>query len=195
MRHLSPSELVDIAEGSLPSDARPHVARCAACRRRVSELQSTLRLATEVEVPDPSPLFWDHLSGRIREALADQLPTHEPSWFSWRLVTSVAGVALVVIAVGVTWTSTVRQRPSGVPTANEQVDTDSSSMVGWTDPAEDPSLAFVAELADNLEWDAVTEAGLGPGAGALDHALGDLTQDERVEFHRLLVDALAKAGA
>jgi hypothetical protein len=194
MRHLSPSELVDLAEGSLGADARPHFARCPACRRRVSELQSTLRLANEAEVPEPSPLFWDHLSARIREALVDQVPTREPGRLSWRLVTAVAGVALVAVAVGLTWRSPGWQRAPDAPAGSELADA-GSSVGEWTSLADDPSLAFVAELADNLEWDAVAEAGLGPRAGALDHALGDLTEDESVELRRLLVDALAKAGA
>lgn len=194
MRHLSSSDLVDIAEGTLVAEARPHFARCAACRRRASELRSTLRLATEVEVPEPSPLFWDRLSARVRAAVADEVPTRDPGWLSWRLAAAVASVALVVLAVGFTLTTPLWQRAREGPAENGRVDT-GSSAVEWTDLADDPSLAFVAELADNLEWDAVTEAGLGLGAGALDHALGDLTQDESVELRRLLVDALAKAGA
>ena len=58
-----------------------------------------------VDVPEPSPLFWDHLSARVREAVtADAVPARP--WFgvgrwSWGLA-AVMSVAVLVIAVSVT---------------------------------------------------------------------------------------------
>ena len=60
--------------------------------------------AAEVEVPEPSPLFWKHLSERVREAVAAEgvaaiaVPAWGwaralPSWRGW----AVAGVAAAVM--------------------------------------------------------------------------------------------------
>src|SRR2546428_190985 len=69
MSHLSPEELIDIAEGTRLETSVPHLATCASCREQlvdVREMMSTV----DVDVPEPSPLFWDHLSARVSAAVA-----------------------------------------------------------------------------------------------------------------------------
>ena len=71
--HLSPEELTDYAEGARdPADA-PHLQSCDICRHQVASLRKTMSVlvgASSMNVPDPSPLFWDHLSQRVHEAVA-----------------------------------------------------------------------------------------------------------------------------
>ncbi len=51
-----------------------------------------MSVAAEVEVPEPSPLFWDHLSARVGEAVAaEQAPRR--SWIE-RAVVDAAGDAI-----------------------------------------------------------------------------------------------------
>src|SRR5437762_12868319 len=61
-----------------------------------------LALLRDVDVPEPSPLFWDHLSQRVREAVANE-PPPAPGWMNRLNVAWAAGVfgavAVVVLAV------------------------------------------------------------------------------------------------
>src|SRR4051794_31885113 len=97
MNHLSPEEVLDIAEGARP--APPHLAACEPCRRQLDELRAVMTTAAEVDVPEPSPLFWDHLSARVREAVAAE-PVTKDGWFpSWRVLVPIAALAVVVLVV------------------------------------------------------------------------------------------------
>src|SRR6185436_3564787 len=70
VRHLKDEELVDIAEGTRPESSAPHLGGCDSCRTQLHELRAMMSAAQEVDVPEPSPLFWDHLSSRVHEAVA-----------------------------------------------------------------------------------------------------------------------------
>ena len=105
MAHLTPEELLDLAEGTRSGEMFPHVASCDVCRRELSELRATLAMTADVAVPEPSPLFWDHLSARVHEAVEAErraeARTGPLSWPSWRIalpfgVAAVLGIALVV---------------------------------------------------------------------------------------------------
>ena len=69
-RHLSPDHLIDLAEGTRPESSAPHLESCEACRRQLADMRAMMSAASEVAVPEPSPLFWDHLSERVRQAVA-----------------------------------------------------------------------------------------------------------------------------
>ena len=58
--HVKPDELVDIAEGTRAESSAPHLATCDDCRRQLADVRTMMSAAAEVEVPEPSPLFWDH---------------------------------------------------------------------------------------------------------------------------------------
>lgn len=71
MRHLTSEQLVDVAEGQVASPAEEHLRSCDACRVKVAELRAMRTMALQAdEVPEPSPLFWDHLSARVHDAVA-----------------------------------------------------------------------------------------------------------------------------
>jgi len=70
MTHLTSDELIDAMEGLLPAERQAHLAACDACRRELAELSSVLGEAKRVSVPEPSPLFWQHFSSRVRTAIA-----------------------------------------------------------------------------------------------------------------------------
>ena len=51
-------------------------------------------------MPEPSPLFWDHLAGRIRQAIPDEPPSRLP-WLIWsRGRLALAGAAAAVLLIG-----------------------------------------------------------------------------------------------
>src|SRR6185436_9900014 len=101
VRHLKDEELVDIAEGTRPESSAPHLGGCDTCRAQLHELRAMLSAAQEVDVPEPSPLFWDHLSSRVRAAVAaDGEPRRGFDVPVWRRVlvpfSAVAAAALLI---------------------------------------------------------------------------------------------------
>ena len=65
--------------------------------------------AAQAEVPEPSPLFWDHFSARVRDAVAAEGAPRRAALFGWSGVSgwswsgvlmplSVGGVAAVLVA-------------------------------------------------------------------------------------------------
>ena len=81
--HLTPEEFVDAAEGSLSSDRLRHVERCEACGRQVSVLRELMREAGQAPVPEPSPLFWEQLSTRVRHAVGAEAAPKRAWWAAW----------------------------------------------------------------------------------------------------------------
>src|SRR5258707_1769981 len=70
--HLSADELVDLAEGARPESSAPHLAACGPCRARLNDLRAMMSAVADVDVPEPSPLFWDHFSQRVHDAAASE---------------------------------------------------------------------------------------------------------------------------
>jgi hypothetical protein len=192
MSHLSPETLVDIAEGAAPESSAPHLATCTSCRAQLADLRAMIATAA-VDVPEPSPLFWEHFSARVREATAAEA-TRRSSWWrsprlSWRLA-AVMSVAVVVVAVSMTIRTTSPPAKTVTPVVTQ-------STAGGADLAsatDDPSLSLLADLAGDLDWDAAAEAGMAMEVGTADGALMDLTEVERAELQRLLREAMSGSG-
>ena len=197
MWHLSPEELVDLAEGTRPEQSFAHLATCAKCRQRLEDLRQAIAAAgVDAEVPEPSPLFWDHLSARIREAVAAETAALQPSGasgrFSWRSAALVGAVGLV-LAVALAW----RLGPRPVAELEVPAVVSSGTPEGQANAsdADVGPLSFVADLAESLDWEAAAEAGLTTRLGIVDRTLTELSSEEIVELERLLNEALSKSGA
>ena len=140
----------------------------------------------EVDVPEPSPLFWDHLSRRVREAVAAE-PAPTRSWTSrvnlaWA-AGAVGALAVVVLAVAVT----TRQSPPTAGPASSFVSSDVAGAGYILSPLnDDPSWAVMAELASQMDWDEAAAAGLVAAPGAAENALGQLSNDEQRTVIELL---------
>jgi len=202
--HLTPDELIDLAEGG-QGEGAVHLRSCQMCRAEVAALTAAIASAASVEVPDPSPLFWNQLSDRVRDGIAAEGSTirgrgwataWRPSWSS----AALAGVAAAVtIAIFVTAprggsppesTSSVSSRsPVATPADTTEF------VLQPFGAADDPSLTLVADLTGELDPDAMAETGWANHAGGVEEAVANLTDDERVELHRLLTEALEKRGA
>jgi anti-sigma-K factor RskA len=190
MGHLSAEELIDLVEGASPEAGTPHLASCARCRHELDALRSIMAEAARAAVPEPSPLFWDHLSSRVRDAVARERAASTASWSlrwqSWH-VAAVAGAAAIVLALIVAGRTSAPSTPAD---AGASV-TRSQAPATLDAPGDDLSLTFVSDLAGGLEWEAVAEAGLAAGTDAVDNAVADLSSDERGELERLLTEALS----
>ena len=195
MRHLSPDQLLDVAEGTRTGREFPHLESCPICARQVADLRSALAAASDVQVPEPSPLFWDHLSARIRTAVADSDPPARSMWLGgawWRLAAAAAVLGAILLVV---WPASPRisvRVGTGAPTVASADPAQDDDVRAFDD---DPALALLADLSVGLDWDAASEAGLVPSVGTVDRVVFTLSVDERVELHRLLQEALARAGA
>jgi hypothetical protein len=196
--HLNAEALVDIAEGTRLESSAPHLAACASCRARLTDLRTMLSAAQDVEVPEPSPLFWDHLSSRVSEAVAAEAAPRR-SWLDvarWKRTAwdpvSLAAVAVLLILIAGRSFVTVPAPPvqsSLVSAANTGAATE---LLG--DVADDASLTLVASLTDEADLDTVREAGLAP-RGSAEHAITQMSDGELRELGRLLKEALARPGA
>jgi hypothetical protein len=196
--HLDEAALLDVAEG-VQSEHAAHLAGCERCRAQVEELRSAMHLSEDVIVPEPSPLFWDHLSARVAQAVADERASEAAAvsigWAarlrSWPVVTAAAVAAAVVLAVAVNRRSAsdtnAVQTPAVVATAAAHDLTPSLEN--------DPSLSFIADLASDLDWDDAVEAGLTSGADAVERVVQDMSDDERRELRRVLQEEMGRPGA
>ena len=117
--HVTPADVIDLVDGCASERARTHVEACAACRDQVATLTASLALTRADRVPEPSPLFWDHFSTRVSDAVREEpevrprwgIPTGErwgiPAGVRWGLRTGVRwwlipGVAAAALAFIVT---------------------------------------------------------------------------------------------
>ncbi len=197
MRHLTSEQLIDLAEDGRPASSTPHLQSCETCRNRLAELRATLSVVASVDVPEPSPLFWDHFSARVHDAVEAERAagTSVFSRWSWlRLTPLWAGALAAVVLAIVIVTSGGRpgqpvSAPAG-PAASAAGPLDDSLSLG-----DDPSLSLMADLAADLDWDAASEAGLTTHVGVDNDAVTELTDGERRALDQLLKGELAHRGA
>jgi hypothetical protein len=189
--HLGSDDLIDLAERTRPESDAPHLRTCARCRAQVEELRRAMTTAASVDVPEPSPLFWQHLSARVHDAIAaEEMPSQTMrGWLiGWRMWTAAAS-ALVACVAAVLLTSRVPSEPA--PPASHLAE---SIAPPDALPDDDPALNLVADLASTLTYEEASELETSTHAGSVDEAVGGLSAAERQELHRLLNDALRHPG-
>lgn len=191
MRHLNPEQLLDVAEGTAEAGIVAHAASCAPCTAEVARLHAMRASLSDVEVPEPSPLFWEHLSARVRDAIvADVAPGPRIVRRPWTL-TAAAAVAILAITAAVSWRVHAPGQGSGSTVANDMRTELRVSDAVPVALVEDASLDLLADLAAGLDWDDAAEAGLAVSAGSVDCLVVELTATEREELHRLLTVEMA----
>jgi hypothetical protein len=210
--HLNTDELVDIAEGTRTEASAPHLGVCEPCRARLHELRAMLSAARDVHVPEPSPLFWDHLSSRVSDAVAAE-GAPRSAWLdvtAWhRLLTPAWAVtASLVVIVALSSRLMAPQPPAATlngspytaapppppPLAAVIANTSTGTDVLGDAASDDASLMLVASLTSALDLDAASDAGLAP-SGSAEHAVTHMSDSELRELGRLLKEELARSGA
>ncbi|MFN2445689.1 MAG: hypothetical protein ABR606_08940 [Vicinamibacterales bacterium] len=192
MRHLSPDEIVDAVEGALEPEARRHLSACDACRDSVADLESLLQHTRSVDVAEPSPLFWEQFSTRVRAAIeSERSPLGvEPAapWLRWSVLLPLGAVALLVATLADTVTRTFDpNRVASWPVM------EADALVGAaTTSADDTPWTFVTEVLGEVTLDDAQRAGLDIAPGVAERALDQLTAAEKRELGRLLRSALAR---
>ena len=191
MRHLTPDEFVDAAEGTLPAPRQRHLAGCETCRVQLAALVALMRDASGEPVPEPSPLFWNHFSGRVASAIQAEERHNARGWTWWvqrPALVPLAALAIVILAV----VTTVPWGEPGMGTSAAlatQVDSPGAVVEASGDSGDWSALA---ELVGPLDWETAGAAGLSLAPGDADLGLLDLTLDERCELSRLIAGELAR---
>jgi hypothetical protein len=201
MTHLSESEFVDFASDALDPRRAAHVETCASCREQSDVLRAMLRDVSSVVVPEPSPLFWEHMSARVRDGVA---AAPVPSRFGWRWpgirsLVPIGAAAAVAVAV-ISGALMLRTAPDGRPSV--PVITEHAAATAAPDATPratpDPDNAEVWDVltsaASTIRFDEAHAAGMHVHPAAIDHAVQGLSAAERNELGRLLQSELKRSS-
>ena len=204
MAHLTANQFVDVADGVLADIDMPHLASCADCRRQLADLRAMMTEAADVEASEPSPLYWDQLSMRVREAVAEDA-ARRPAWHErlrqpriW--VAALAGAAAIFVVVQLRVApAPVEPLAIPIPSTPLPVTGERAALPTPGPPlpplgkANDPQLDLVADYGVALGWDEMRdEVALGVPGASSDAVLDSLTVDEQRELQRLLADEMTQ---
>ena len=196
MTHLSTDQLIDAAEGRGTPTVMAHAETCEACRASVGELRDTLALAHTDSAPEPSPLFWDHLSTRVGVAIRAEAEAHARrlSWvWRWGPVSALAAAVLVAALVVTPRDARVTGPAAGTGPAFATTESDAIEPddAGGVD---DASWVLMSDLSQELTDDEARTA-LPAGPGTADRALRHLTDAERLALVDIIREEIARHSA
>lgn len=195
MTHLTRDEQLQAVEGVLVARRHVHVDRCPACRAEVDALRAVVHAVRDTPVPEPSPLFWEHFSARVREAVAEEPPPRRPSWWltGWRpFVASLSAAALVVV-LGVMWVSNRGTSDDRLGPATIAASASATADEERTRAA-DEEWGFLLAVADASAWTDDDGLAWSSRPGQAELTLPDLTNEEQAALVALLQDAMATPG-
>lgn len=178
--HLSNEELVSALDDERAARADAHLGTCEDCRSRVAELRALVREVAAGEMPEPSPLFWDHFSARVRQATAGLEAGTSASWWRlWRPAVAMLVTAGLVIIVGF---GIGRRVSAPGPDAGVSATGSTSSLAGG--------------IGDDIPWEAVVDMAASLSSDDMHRVVqpdaespllvDELTPAERAAFVRLL---------
>jgi len=184
MKHFSAAEFVDEVEGRLPDARRAHLDACRTCAARAVVVRETLHDVRAPDVPEPSPLFWDHFSLRVRDAVRHTRPDPVPWWRhpAWAVACSVVLVAAVLIGI----------RDVRLPTPVAPAPSTSGSAAPAS--VDDLAWSLLTEVASTVEQQDPQAAPFAVRPSEVDRAVVSLSPAERQELRRLLQDELKRPG-
>jgi hypothetical protein len=199
MKHLSREELIDSLEGTLAPARNAHVDGCATCRAERVSLQQVLRRVAAVEVPEPSPLFWEHFSARVREAVARQPQPATPGWQTWTWPRWAVGAATLVVCLTLGYAGWRDYRPgrfSGSPSVRlTHEGAPDTSDPGPSAALPDDDWNLVVSMAEDVTVEDADEPGLIVRPGATDRAITYLSSEQRSELARLLTAEMSRPAS
>lgn len=198
MSHLSPPEFVDLAEGVLAPARAAHLDTCDSCRAQAAGVDDALRAAAADDlVPEPSPLFWEHLSARVREGI-DAAPRRPEFGFSLRGFQPDAvmlAIAVILVAVALAIPGLRRAgMPSQVATLPDSALVPGQEFELTLDPDHAEVWAVLTAAAEDLQIDDARDAGMAVQPAAIDRAVQSLSSAELSELGRLLQSELKRSG-
>ncbi len=192
--HLSSQEFVDAIEGGLAADRQRHLDVCAACQTEVETLRTiVVDLDSDADLPEPSPLFWEHFQSRVDAAVREEALA--PSRAAWGRALLGAGAMRTWLTVGATVAAVVMVAAIYLRApvdAGQPADAGAVAALGETVVPDEAALVlggaewdFVSGMLESLPADDMRRV-LTPSRNAVDAAMGDLSESERKTFLRLL---------
>jgi len=198
--HLTELQLVDLADGTRPESSAPHLATCDRCRRQLLDMRAMMADAAAIQVPEPSPLFWDHLSARVHDAVAAEREAPRRWWHDLtvrkRFLVPASAVALAAILIVGALTPRLLapwRAVTDVISNDRAIALGAGAADDGFDVDDDASLMLVADLSAEMNIDAAADENLAPTGGA-EHAVTHLNDDELRELQRLLQQELTPSG-
>lgn len=191
MSHLSPDELIDAVEHTLATERRVHLAQCAACEREVAHLAAVLHEARAIDAHEPSQVFWDRFSQRVRRAIDSEpaVPPRLVRWFQWPVLVPIGALAMLVVALVSALPERVTDRANARLALNRPA---ASSAQAEFDA--DAQWAMVEALVGEMDVVEAQQAGIATTPGSADKVISQLSADEREELLRLLREELKASG-
>jgi hypothetical protein len=202
MRHLSEAELVDLLDGTLADARVRHVETCGRCQEQSDALRRVLRRTSESrdDVPEPSPLFWEHLTQRVHDAVRREQAPAPASWLRSPVLGWAAACLIVAGAAAAFFRNAAPQSNPSPAAADARVQPAATALADVSSPAfgdvdDDMDWALVRIAADGLQWEDAPAAGIDAAPGSADHVALEMSSAERQELARLIEDAIKRAGA
>lgn len=175
--HLTDENLIDLLEETAGGETRRHAAECRLCEAQLRDAQTGLKLAQSAEVPEPSPLYWEHFRRQVGRRLEAVEPRRWPR-LVWGPLLAAAAAAVVVAL----W---VPGAPNGVRPA--------PPLPAWSalPPSEsDEGLAVLAAVAPQ----AGEALGVVSDCRDVGNCLAELSDEESRALAEALRGQLAKGG-
>ena len=193
MSHLAPAEFVDAADGVLPAPRLAHLEHCRRCAMEMAAVRRTVDAARESPMPEPSPLYWSHLSARIREQVAAE--SIVPAWRSAFVLRRLAPIASALAVVAAVFASGLITRPARVvPASTGTTVAGAASGELGVEPDDSEAWDVLTSAAAETPIEDAHAAGMAVGAGAVDRAVQRLSPDELHELKRLLQGEMRRPG-
>jgi hypothetical protein len=189
MSHLTPDELIDAVDGRLGARRLAHLADCERCHTRAGQLRAALGDARRVQAPDPSPLFWEHFSARVRAAIAEEAVPgrHWPFvWLRWPVVAPWAAMTVILIALGAAVSRAPVKSDAARPTSlQSQGDAAAVGEREW-------AVVSAILMAEDLE--AANDAGMLVRPGDVEQVASELSAAEQEALIKLLKAEMDRSG-
>ena len=193
MSHLTDAQITDAAEQQADPRTSTHLAGCAACTAKVAQLRAILDSIAGSEIPEPSPLFWEHFAAGVSDGI-DAQPQPARSWLSPAALAWLGAAAVVLLSV-IGYYAT-RRTIDTVPLAPAVALGETPlADLSADDVEQDEAWALMRSLAVDLHYDDARDAGVLPRAGSVERAATELSEAERAELVRLIREELKRMGA
>ncbi len=180
MTHLSWEDRLAMIEAA-GEPRHSHLAACDQCRADVIAARAVLNDAQEVDVPEPSPLFWDQFSRRVSEALEIPARPVAERWAPWRVLVPLAvGVAALVVTVVLDRSSV---KPQLLPSITPPVADSGEPVRAATD---DEQWLMLSGLAGDFDLETLSDSLGTSGSSGAERAVWQLNERERAELAALL---------
>jgi hypothetical protein len=181
MTHLSPDERLRLIELADEPD-HPHLGECASCRAEIAAARALLADARLAQVPEPSPLFWEHFSRRVSDSIAAEPEPVRARWGAWRVLIPLSvGVAALLLTVVIDRVSVPGPVPESRTASVSESGSATTGLIG-----DDAEWVVLSRLAAEFDLETLSDSLGTSGAGGAEHAVWQLNEQERVELARLL---------